>query len=167
MIAQWESSLSSPYTLSLPLKWASTSANSEAQCRYDPTLHALFFQVAQALWPIRAATLFTPVRFPLPVFKSGANLVEQQFWICIVIGCRLPDAEEIALAGSAFGRWITGSWRPLGGHSERFVSGNRAVAAHVNFTLLYVWGGMMVNLSALELSVSPLLYGSYVKWGSR
>jgi len=29
--------------LSLPLKWASTSTNSVAQCRYEPMLHALFF----------------------------------------------------------------------------------------------------------------------------
>jgi len=33
---------------SAPLKWALTSANTAAQCRYELTLHALFFKVAQA-----------------------------------------------------------------------------------------------------------------------
>jgi len=33
--------------LSVPLKWAATSANPAAQCLYEPTLHALFFQTAQ------------------------------------------------------------------------------------------------------------------------
>jgi len=33
--------------LSASLKWASTSANSAAQCRCEPTLHKLF-QAAQA-----------------------------------------------------------------------------------------------------------------------
>jgi len=33
--------------LSVPFKWAFTSANPAAQCRYEPTLHALFFQAAQ------------------------------------------------------------------------------------------------------------------------
>jgi len=79
--------------LSLPLKWVSTSSNSAAQCCREPTLYVLFFQAAQARWPIRAAILFTSVRFPLPVFRSRTNLEERQFWICVV-GCRLPDAEE-------------------------------------------------------------------------
>jgi len=35
--------------LSVPLKWVPTSANLAAQCHYEPTLHALFFQTAQAL----------------------------------------------------------------------------------------------------------------------
>jgi len=34
--------------LSVPLKWASTSADSAAQCRYEPMLHAPFFQATQA-----------------------------------------------------------------------------------------------------------------------
>jgi len=113
-------------------QWASTSAKSAPQCRCEPALHALFFQAAQTRWPIRAAILFTLVRFPLPVFRSRANLVERQFRICVVIGCRLPDAGEIAHAGSALWRWITGSWRPLDAHFERFLSGNRAVVARVN-----------------------------------
>jgi len=69
--------------------------------------------------------LFTLDSFPLPVFRSRANLVERQIQICVVIGCRLPDAEEIVHAGSAFCRWITGSWRPLDGHFERFLKAER------------------------------------------
>jgi len=42
-----------------PLKWASTSDSPAPKCRYEPTLHALFFQAAQVQWPIRAAILFT------------------------------------------------------------------------------------------------------------
>jgi len=38
--------LSAP--LSTPLKWVSISANPAAQCRYEPMLHALLFQAAQA-----------------------------------------------------------------------------------------------------------------------
>jgi len=34
--------------LSMPLKWTLTSADSVAQCRYEPSLRALFFQAAQA-----------------------------------------------------------------------------------------------------------------------
>jgi len=34
--------------LSVPFKWALTSANLAAQCRYEPTLHALFFQAVEA-----------------------------------------------------------------------------------------------------------------------
>jgi len=34
--------------LSVPLKWASTSANPAVQCHCEPTLHALVFQVAHA-----------------------------------------------------------------------------------------------------------------------
>jgi len=105
-----------------------------AQCPYDPVLCALFFQAVKAQWPIRAVILFTSVKFPLPVFKSRANLVEQQFRICVVIGCRLPDAEEIAHAVSALCRWITGNWRPLDGHFERFLGGNLMVVARVSST---------------------------------
>jgi len=57
----------------------------------------------------QSAILFTSVIFSLLVFRSRANLVEQQFRICVVIGCRLPDAEKIAHAGSAFRRWIIGN----------------------------------------------------------
>jgi len=57
---------------------ASTSANPAAQCRYESTPHALSFQAAQAQWPIRAAILFTWIRFALPLFRSRANLVEWQ-----------------------------------------------------------------------------------------
>ena len=76
---------------------------------HEPTLHALFFQAAQVRRRIRAAILFTSVRLPLPVLRSRVNLVEQQFRICIAIGRRLPDAEEIAHAGLPLYRWITGS----------------------------------------------------------
>ena len=38
---------------------ASTSANPAAQCHYEPTLRALFFQAAQVQWSIRTAILFT------------------------------------------------------------------------------------------------------------
>jgi len=34
--------------LSVPLEWASTSADLAAWCHYEPMLHALFFQTAQA-----------------------------------------------------------------------------------------------------------------------
>jgi len=34
--------------LSLPLKWALTSANPASHCRYEPMLQTLFFQEAQA-----------------------------------------------------------------------------------------------------------------------
>ena len=115
--------------LSLPLKWVPTFANSAAQCCCEPMLYALFFQAG---WPIRAANLFTSVRFP--VFRSRANLVEWQFRICVVVGCRLPDGAEIAHVGSALCHWIRGSWRPLDGHFEWFLSSNRPVAARVNST---------------------------------
>jgi len=72
--------------------------------------------------------------FPLPVFRSRANLEERQFRICLVIGCRLPNAEEIEHSGSAICCWITRGWRPLDDHFERFVCGNRAVVARVNST---------------------------------
>ena len=49
--------------------------------------------------------LFTSERFPLPVFRSWANLVEWQIRIC---HCHwLPDPEESLHAGSAFCHWIT------------------------------------------------------------
>jgi len=89
--------------------WASTSASPAVQCRYEPTLYALFFQAVQAQCPIRAAILFTLERFLCLVSRSRANLAERQIRICIVIGCRVPNAEEIAHAGSEFCRWITGS----------------------------------------------------------
>jgi len=60
----------------------------------------------------------------LPVFRSRANLVGRQIRISIVIGCGLPDTEEIAHAGSAFYHWITGSWRLLDGQFEPFLSGD-------------------------------------------
>jgi len=82
--------------------------------------------------------LYTLVKFPLPALKSRANSVERQFWICVVIGCRLPDTNEIAHAGSALCRWITRSWRPLDGHFERFLAGNRTVAARVNSTEMLI-----------------------------
>jgi len=119
-------------SLSVPLKWASTSVNPVAQCRYEPTLHALFFQAALAQCPIRVAVLFTSGRFLLLVFRSRVNLVERQIGICIVIGCRLPDGAEITHAGSAFCRWITRSWDPLDGHFERFFSENQMFATRVN-----------------------------------
>jgi len=34
-------------SLSVPLKWASTSPNPATPCRFEPTLPALFFQAAQ------------------------------------------------------------------------------------------------------------------------
>jgi len=57
-------------------------------------------------------------------FRSRANLVEQQIQIYVVIGGHLSDAEEIAHAGSAFFRWVPGSWCPLASYFERlsFVS---------------------------------------------
>jgi len=117
--------------MSVLLKWPLTSANPAAQCRYEVTLHALFFSAAWAQWLIRAAILFTLVRFLLPVIRSRANFVERQFRICVVIGCHIPDAEEIARAGSALCCWMNGSWCPLDDHSEWFLSGNWVVAARV------------------------------------
>jgi len=76
------------------------------------------FQLAQAKRTIRAASLFTSSGFLLPGLRSKANLVEQQFRICVAIGCCLHNAEEIAHAGLAFCHWITGSWHPLDGHFE-------------------------------------------------
>jgi len=83
-------------SLSVLLKWASTFPNLEAQCRYELTLHALFCQAAQAQRLIRAAILFTSDGFPHPMFR--VNLLERQIRFCVVIGCCLPDAEEIANA---------------------------------------------------------------------
>jgi len=84
------------------------AANPAAQRHCEPTLHELFFQVAQVQGPIRASILFTSDRFPLLVL---VNLIEQQIRICVAIGCRLPD-------GSVFYCWITGSRRPLDGQFE-------------------------------------------------
>ena len=113
------------------------SANPVAQCRCEPTPYALFFKAVQARWPISAVILFTPVRFPLPMFRSRANLVERQFRICIVIRCRLPDGAEIVNAGSPLCHWITGSWRPLDGHFERSLGSNRTIVVRVNSTLWF------------------------------
>ena len=104
------------------------------QCRCELTLQAISVHAAQAQWPIRASILFTSDRVPLPVFRSRANLVGQQIRICIVIGCRLSDAEEITHAGSALCCWINGSWRPLDSHFGQFLSGSQTVAALVNST---------------------------------
>jgi len=82
------------------LKWAVTSANPAAQCRSEPTLHALFFQVAKVQCPTRASILFTRDRFTLQVFSSRENMVDQEIRICGIIGCRLPGTEEIVHAGS-------------------------------------------------------------------
>jgi len=94
--------------LSVPL--VRTSANSAAQCRYDPTRHALFFQAARVKWPIRAVIVFTSDEFLLLV--SRANSAWVPISICVVIGCRLPGAGEITRVGSAFCHWPSGGWRP-------------------------------------------------------
>jgi len=93
-----------------------------------------FFHPAQVQWPIRVVILSTSDRFLLPVFRPGANLIEQQIWICVVIGCRWPDAGEITHAGSGFRCWIIGNWRLLDGHFEQILSSNWAVAARVHST---------------------------------
>jgi len=117
-------------SLSLPLsvlfKWASTSTKTAAQCRCKPTLHAaLFFQVAQARWPIRALIAFTFKRFPFSVYRPRMKLIEQQVLICVIICCRIPDPDENRahrIAGLPLDqRKLT--WWPFW-----------AIAAHVNST---------------------------------
>jgi len=96
----------------LKFKLALTSAHPAAQCRCEPTPHALFFQAAQAQCTIRTAILFTPVKFPLPMFRSRVNLVERQFplrshWLpvtwcwrnsaCKIAGSSEADAQLTAI----------------------------------------------------------------------
>ena len=56
---------------------------------------------------------FISDRFSLPVFRSWVKSVGRQIRIWIVIGCCLPDTEEIAHVGSVFCRWITRSYAHL------------------------------------------------------
>jgi len=110
--------------------------------RISSQVHGMLTSVSLLIYPnrsvtvckqspaIRATILFTSVRFPLPVFRSRANLVKRQFWICVVIGCRLPEAGAIAHAWLVTCRWIVGSWCPLDSYFEWFFSGNQPVAHH-------------------------------------
>ena len=61
-----------------------------------PKLYALFFQATQPQWPVRTSMLFILERFALAVFWWRTKLVEWRIWICVVIGCCLPDTEECA-----------------------------------------------------------------------
>ena len=69
-------------SLSVPLKWTSTSGNPAAQCCCETTLHALFFQAAQARQPIKASITFTSKGFRSRYTSQGwANSNLRYHWL--------------------------------------------------------------------------------------
>jgi len=143
----YKSGIAAYMLLFVSLKRLSTSANPAAQCCYEPTLHALFFQPVQAQRPIRVTCNFiSSDRFPHTVLRSRANLVEQQIRNCVVIGCRFPEAENNTCRIGALPldhRKLSPTWRPF----WQVLSGNRVVAAHVSPTKLILWLGFRASYS--------------------
>ena len=135
--AQLSAPLSAP--LSVLLKQASTSTIPMVECCCE-MLQTLCFLSKQVRWPFRTLILIVSDRIPPPVFRSTANLVKWQIRTCIVTGCHLPDEENRAcMIGSQLlvQRKLTPP--PPYSHFEKFFSGNKVVAAHVNSTLGFSW----------------------------
>jgi len=68
------------YTSDTAVSAAVSAAQVGVSFRHEPTLHSLFFQAAQARWPIRTGILFTSVRFPFPMF--GSTCVNSTVSLC-------------------------------------------------------------------------------------
>jgi len=113
---------------------SSTSADPATQSSCETLLHA---------------PLFISDRFPSPVFRSRGNSVEQQIWICIVIGCRSQGVEEnraCRIGSLALGRrQLTPTLRPF---LAQFWSTDRTVAVGV--------------ISTLKIRINGALRGAFV-----